>query len=109
MKYVDLKLALSPKLILATTGGKTLRVVELFARLQKKLGHQDHATNIDSIHLWDHDVNNKNLWKTNSVDVFGQFKFRLSEQEGKVVCKTPVQKLSRSVSFVRKNGLPCLP
>ena len=93
MKCVDLKLTLSSKLVLAPTSGKTLRVVELFARLQKKLGHQDHATNIDSIHLWDHDENNKDLGKTNSVDVLGQFKFRLSEQEGKVVCKTPVQKL----------------
>ena len=37
MKYVDLKLALSPKLILAPTGGKTLRVVELLARLQKNI------------------------------------------------------------------------
>ena len=52
------------------------------------------------------EIINKNLGKTNSVDVLGQFKFRLSEQEGKVVCKTPVQKLSCNVSLVRTNGLP---
>ena len=73
---------------------------------KKTLGRQDHATNIDNIHLWDYGVDNKDLGKTNSVDVLGQFKIRLSEQEGKVVRKTPVQKLSGNMSLSRKNGLP---
>ena len=54
MKYVDLKLALSSKLVLAPTGGKTLRVVELLTRLQKIIRPSGPGTKkieIDNIHL----------------------------------------------------------
>ena len=59
MKYVDLKLALSSKLVLAPTSGKTLRVVELLARLQKIIRPSGprikkivyHIIKIDHIHL----------------------------------------------------------